>query len=237
MTLSSSEGNLCVLLSSVQGVVWESEYGAWREGLCTRGVCECGYRWNWDNVSHQAAEAGQEGKTFYPWHLVNVFLIFLQVLQFYRKPCIFYLGSNCDLTYTACVELLPRDLFFPHFSSNSSQRKVYIIFQYYLRQKRSKPCGWLWNYLAVLMLCSATFAQFCHGRLFLTCMGLFVKLAKYFTGIPSLLVPKEHPKLLMKSTRQVLGVGIASCSCISQRAWRFMKYQNVWLRKLLWKRL
>lgn len=58
-------------------------------------------------------------------------------------PCIFCLDSNCDLTYTGCVALLPRDLFLPHFSSNSSQRKVYVIFQYYLRQKRSKPCGWL----------------------------------------------------------------------------------------------
>lgn len=60
--------------------------------------------------------------------------------------------------------------------------------------------------------------HFCRGHLFLTYMGLFIKLDKYFTGIPNLLVSKEHPKLVMKSTRQVLGVGIVSSSCIFQRA-------------------
>jgi len=146
-------------------------------------------------------------------------------------PYIVCLDSNCDLTYAACAEFLPGG-FSSHFFSNGSQRKLYIIFLYCLRLRRSKPCGWLWNLSADLTLCHS--CSFIVDICFLPAwFYLTVKWGKYLMSIPSLIVCKEHWKLLMKGTRQMLSTGIAYCNCILQRAWSI---RMAWLKKLPFQR-
>lgn len=67
---------------------------------------------------HQAAEARQEGRTFYPCHLVNMFLDLPASLSVLQEACSCHAYSvwiAAVISPTQPVELLPRDLFFPSF--------------------------------------------------------------------------------------------------------------------------